>query len=254
VTDNVETPGEPQSVASAPRRAAWRTALDTIATIAIIVASAFIVRENLSGAGSVRLPAAPPTKKLAIPGETISIANAALKGSDNAPLVMIEFTDFQCPYCGRFARDIWPQIQKEYVDSGKVRLALRQLPLPIHSMARKAAVASLCAGSQGTFWPMHDSLFGDQANLDVASLEARASTLRLDQTQFKSCLADPATEHQIDVDVEYANKTLKVTGTPAFFFGRPQPDGRINILTTVAGAMPVEEFRKQIEAAVRMPH
>src|SRR6185436_20936742 len=92
-----------------------------------------------------------------VPNFDLTLAGAATKGRASAPLVMLEFSDFECPFCGRYSRETYPQVQREYVDTGKVRYVFRHTPIErIHPQAMKAAEAAECAGTQGKFWEMHD--------------------------------------------------------------------------------------------------
>ena len=145
-------------------------------------------------------------------------------GPANAPVTLVEFADFECPYCG----GLYPTLKlvgTNYAD--KVRFVFRQLPLSnIHPHAQKAAEASLCANEQQRFWEFHDSLFGDQAHLDVPSLQERAKTLKLDTAQFNACLDSGKMAAAIDKDREAAVKA-GVSSTPTMFInGRLLPGNR----------------------------
>ena len=123
-------------------------------------------------AGPLRVSPPPPV----IPSSVQSISDAAMKGSADAAVVLIEYADFQCPYCGQFARQILPEIEKRYVSTGKLRVVFRHMPLQeIHPQAVMAAETAECARQQGKFWQVHDALFADQ-RLDEASLVEKART------------------------------------------------------------------------------
>lgn len=118
----------------------------------------------------------------------MSLDGAATKGDRKAKVALIEYSDFQCPFCGRFARETLPQLDEKYVRPGKVLVAFRHLPLPIHALAQRAAEAAECAGQQNKFWLMHDFLFRDSGQLAESKLTSSAAGLGLNDGQFKACL------------------------------------------------------------------
>jgi protein-disulfide isomerase len=135
---------------------AWRSVLDVVTSVVLIGAAMIVVTNYLSR------PQRPGPR---VPSEPISIDSAATKGSSTAPVVMIAFADFQCPYCGRFTRDVLPALERDYITSGQVQYVYRHLPLSNHQYAVPAAHAAECAGASGQFWPMHDRLFATGAQL-----------------------------------------------------------------------------------------
>ena len=141
------------------------------------------------------------------------------QGAADAPVTIVEFSDFECPYCLAMFSTL-RTLKEEYGD--KIRLVFRQFPLnSIHPRAQKAAEASLCAADQGKFWEMHDSMFENQEDLEVSDLESRAEVLGLDVTRFQSCLSDAQHADRVKEDVA-AGTAAGVTGTPAIFVnGRP---------------------------------
>ena len=140
------------------------------------------------------------------------------KGSSDAPLTLIEFTDYQCPFCARWTSQTLPQLTEEYVKTGKVRLALLDLPLEsIHKQAFKAAEASHCAEEQGKFWEMHDRLFENHQALEPWS--AHAEAVGLDAAKFESCLASGKYADAVRRDMAQAQRA-GATGTPAFVLAR----------------------------------
>lgn len=164
-------------------------------------------------------------------------------GSPDAPITMVEFSDFQCPYCADYALETLPQIVENYVESGRVRYVFKDLPLPFHQHAQKAAEASRCAGAQDAFWPMHDLLFGYQAEWSVldeagalAAFVAYAGGLELDVKAFEACLVSGEFAQAVARDQGDA-KRLGVQAVPAFL---------INDRRT-AGAYPYTEFERLIE-------
>lgn len=155
-------------------------------------------------------------------------------GPDRAAVTIVEFSDFECPFCKR----IYPtlnQVMDEY--EGRVRLVFRQFPLhSLHPNAQKAAEASLCADDQGQFWEMHDAMFEESGGLNVTSLKARAAELGLDEDAFGSCLDSGRFAEQVATDVA-AGRALGVSGTPALFI-----NGRY-----LSGAQPFEVIARVID-------
>jgi protein-disulfide isomerase len=170
---------------------------------------------------------------LAEPRVDIATEGFPTRGPANAPVTMVEFSDFECPFCGRVAPTI-EKIKQIYGD--KVRLVFRQFPLQMHPHAAKAAEASLCARQQGKFWIMHDAMFGDQHNLGVDQLKAKAKSIGLDMAQFDQCLDNGKYADAVKSDIK-AGVIAGVSGTPAVFI-----NGRF-----VNGAQPYETFTKIID-------
>lgn len=168
-------------------------------------------------------------------------------GEEDAPVVIIEFSDFQCPFCKRFAEQTFPQLKRDYIDTGKVRFVFRDFPiLRIHPNAGLAALAAECADEQGSFWEMHDLLFARQAEWagsaqeQVRSLfEAYGRELGLEEEAFAQCLATERYGEEILKDLREGVEA-GVGGTPAFFINGEK----------LEGAWPYEKFREVIERAL----
>jgi protein-disulfide isomerase len=155
------------------------------------------------------------------------------RGADKAPIEMIEFSDFQCPFCQR-ANPTVEQVLKTYGD--KIRFVYRHYPLPNHPNARPAAEASACAEAQGKFWEYHDRLFANPTKLADADLKAHAAALGLDTAKFNSCVDNHQQKPGVDKDMA-DGEAVGVNGTPAFFI-----NGR-----AVEGAQPFEAFKRVID-------
>lgn len=175
------------------------------------------------------------------PAETarldISIDDDTVKGDKNAPVTIIEFSDFECPFCARFYENTLPQIIKEYVETGKVKFVYRDFPLSFHRNAQKAAEAAECAGEQGRYYEMHDKLFEEGVSGGVDSFKQYATDLSLDTAKFNDCLDSGKMEAEVQKDFSDGQKA-GVSGTPAFFI-----DG-----IPLSGAQPFEAFKQVIEA------
>jgi protein-disulfide isomerase len=148
-------------------------------------------------------------------------------GPDEAPVTIVEFSDFECPYCARVQPTL-EQVRAEFPDT--VRLVFRQFPLNMHANARKAAEASLCASDQGKFWEMHDLMFDEQKELTVAELKDKAGRLDLDQKTFDSCLDSGQHSRLVDQDLK-AGQVVGVTGTPAMFVNGRMLSGAVDFET-----------------------
>jgi protein-disulfide isomerase len=165
------------------------------------------------------------------------VANGPAKGPANAPVTIVEFSDFQCPFCSRLIPSI-QEVEKKYGD--KVRLVFRQYPLPMHPNAQKAAEASLCANDQGKFWQLHDAMFSNQNALGVDQLKAKAAELGLNADKFNKCLDSGEKVAIVQAD-QKDGQAAGVNGTPAIFI-----NGRF-----LNGAVPVDQITTVIDDELR---
>ncbi len=158
-------------------------------------------------------------------------------GNKDAPVTILEFSDFECPFCARFVDDTFPEIKREYIDTGKVLFVFKDFPLiNIHKDAFNAALAADCANEQGKFWEMHDLLFDNQRNLEKKDLKSYASKLKLDIAKFNSCLDSESYKDEISQDSAEATG-LGITGTPTFIINGRQ----------LKGAATFESFKEIID-------
>ena len=165
-------------------------------------------------------------------------------GRDDAPVTVVEFADYQCPFCRKFHSDTFAELKKNYIDTGKVRYVSRDLPLDFHPNAPGAAVAARCAGEQHKFWEMRDMMVVNAADLTTPSLMKYGQQISLDMTAFGACLNDKRYTAAIQKDVADAN-ALGISGTPSFVVGKTAKD-EINGVRIV-GAVPYSVFDTAIK-------
>jgi len=169
--------------------------------------------------------------------QNIEVGNAPSRGPKNAPVTIIAYSDFECPFCGRVVPTL-KQLEEEY--KGKIRVAFKHQPLNFHQNAKPAAMASMAAHEQGKFWEYHDKLFANQRALDRVSLDRYAEELKLDMGKFKAAMDSNKYDAQISADMAEATR-VGVNGTPSFFI-----NGR-----SLVGAQPVDAFKRVIDEELK---
>jgi len=202
----------------------------------------YVTRSQLQDLLSRAQPAAP--QKL-----IVSLDDDPMIGNPNAPVTIVESSDFECPFCARFHQQTLPLIMENYVETGAVNIVYRDFPIDsIHPNARIAHIASECADEQGMFWPYHDILFEMQSEWSglgsedvVGQVITYAEMLSLDAGAFTSCLGDPGIGAEIDADKSQGSR-YGASGTPAFFIGNAETGYEM-----VAGAKPFESFAQVID-------
>ncbi len=165
-------------------------------------------------------------------------------GRDDAPVTLVEFADYQCPFCRKFHSDTFVELKKNYIDTGKVRFVSRDLPLDFHPNAPGAALAAHCAGEQHKFWEIRDLMVANAADLTPDSLAKYGEKLNLDMPAFRSCLNDKKYNTAIQKDVTDAG-TLGISGTPSFVVGRTAKDQIDGV--RIVGAVPYSVFETAIK-------
>jgi protein-disulfide isomerase len=201
------------------------------------------IRKNLEQrpiAPAAAAPARPVDDKVsyAFPAGGFSV------GKDDAPLVLVEYTDYQCPFCQRFHNDSFAQIKTNYVDTGKIRYVSRDFPLPFHENAQRSAVAGRCAAEQGKYWELRHTMIVNASQLQPDKIVDYAQSASLDVEKFKACIASDKYKAAIDKDIAEGT-AAGVTGTPSFVLGRIQ-NGKIEGVRIV-GAMPYAQFDAKIQ-------
>jgi protein-disulfide isomerase len=196
-----------------------------------------VIRQLLERQPGSAAPGVQRTRTLRVDGKYVL-------GNSNAPLTIVEFTDYQCPYCREFEENTFGELRKQYIDTGKLRFVSRNLPLPGHPDAMRAAEAALCAGEQGWFWPMREALFRHQDLLSQAAVVDYARRFNIDTAAFQSCLESSG--HQADIlhDMDDA-KALEINGTPSFLVGKTTDSGVVGFVVT--GSLPFAQFESYLE-------
>jgi protein-disulfide isomerase len=189
------------------------------------------LRERLFAEAGVEIFLDPPRVEA-----SVSAANPS-RGPENAPIVLVEYTDYQCPFCSR-AQPTLTQLMERY--DGMILHVFKNLPLPMHQQAGLAAEASLCAADQGEFWELHDWLFANASNLSRETIGAQAASMQLDMERFAACLDEGTHREQVEEDAAEA-RSFGITGTPGFLV-----NGRV-----ITGAQPYEAFAAVIDDELR---
>jgi protein-disulfide isomerase len=185
--------------------------------------------EGLKASYNVKVDLAFPD----LPRIPVSVDDDPSMGPEGAPITIVQFAEYQCPYCGK-AGEALDQVMEKYGD--KVRMVYRDFPLSFHPRAIPAAIAANCAGDQDKYWEMHKLLMSDQRSLEDADLTAHATTLELDLARWNTCREDPAQAAEVQKDFE-DGQAAGVSGTPAFFING----------VMLSGAQPYSEFERIIE-------
>jgi protein-disulfide isomerase len=226
----------------------WRSSLDVLTSVVLIATALFLVKtsRNNRAALAIRGTAQPVTNESILPTPGASV------GSEAAPWTLVVFSDFECSYCGRFARELFPKLKAAYIHSGRIRFVFRHLPLiEKHPQAMGAAEIAECAGPAG-FWVAHDRFFSiaPPHQLDAKVLASVAKETGLTEKDLASCRAEGSSGRQrIAEDVDAA-KILGVRGTPAFFLGPSLGDGRMKVVSSWQGVRSWESLQASVESVV----
>jgi protein-disulfide isomerase len=204
------------------------------------------VQRDLEQVKASLLPAQPPPSPQVI---VLELENSPFKGLASAPVTLVEFTDYQCPFCVRHARDTLPSIEREYIVSGRLKYVLMDLPLEsIHPLAFKGAETAHCAGEQGKYWEMHDRLFANQQTL--ADWGNHAQAVGLDVTRFNTCMSSGRRAAQVRGHLTQARAT-GLNGTPSFAIGfTDTSSSTLKVEALFSGALPFESFKGHIERLI----
>jgi protein-disulfide isomerase len=168
----------------------------------------------------------------------------AMLGSKDAPITMVEFTDYQCPFCQRFHLGTFSELKKNYIDTGKVRFYSRDMPLDFHPNALRAAQAARCAADQGKFWSLRDVMGANPDKLDLDHILGFAGDLKIDTKQLRACVETEKYKDSVQNDVMEAMK-IGANGTPTFVIGKSTPEGVDGEL--MVGALPYQFFESKLK-------
>jgi len=215
----------------------------------LLVLSVFTGGFGLGGSSSTGAAVAVPSPDMAAPSPNTPSAGAAdmkvlsdddpFLGKKDAPVTIVEFSDYECPFCVRFYQQTLSQIKSNYVETGKAKFVYRDFPLSFHQQAELAAIAANCAGKQGKYFEFHDKIFnnGGAAGKSNADYKKWAQELKLDIAQWEECLREPAQKQEIQKDVRDGS-AAGVSGTPGFII-----NGKL-----ISGAQPFSVFQQVIDA------
>src|SRR5450631_2002759 len=183
-------------------------------------------------------PAAPqeeaPTK-----AKISDLSGVNMLGNRNAPLTIVEYTDYQCPFCQRFHVTAFAELKKAYIDTGKVRFFSKDMPLDFHPNAMRAAMAARCAGDQGKFWELRDTMGANPNSLDIEHIVGFAANLKMDTAALRACIDGGKFKERVQGDV-LEGMRIGANGTPTFIVGKSVGNGVDGEL--VVGAMPFQLF------------
>jgi protein-disulfide isomerase len=197
-------------------------------------------------AAAAPAPSAAPTPP-PLPA-SLPLTGLPMEGDNNAHVAVIEYTDFECPFCRRYAADTYPQIYANYVKTGKIRYYYHDFPLGFHAHAMPNAQAAHCAAEQGKFWEMHDVEFTDPLAASDDDLMTKAKSIGLDTDKFAACLKSQKFTNDIQDSINEGNK-IGVNATPTFYIGTVAADGSVvNVDKQVLGAEPYDNFKSAIDA------
>lgn len=206
---------------------------------ALVISLVFNFAGGSSGSGSgtiVKQPTQNAGSGVEVRSD-VDLEGVYFLGKENAPVKIIEFSDFQCPFCGRHYSQSHSQLVKEYVDTGKAVFYYKHFPLSFHPEAYPAALAYECAGEQDKNWEMHDKIFENQDAMSEASYKQWANDLGLNTAKFNECFDSDKYKEKIDADFNEGQE-LGVSGTPSFFINGVK----------VVGAQPYSAFKQVIDA------
>jgi protein-disulfide isomerase len=188
--------------------------------------------------------AAPPAPEQPTTAKITDLTGVNMLGRKEAPITIVEYTDYQCPFCQRFHVSAYPEIKKNYIDTGKVRFFSKDLPLDFHPNAMRAAMSARCAGEQGKFWELRDVMGQNPDKLDLDSIAGFAQNLKMDSVNLRACVNSNKYKDAIQADVVEAMK-IGATGTPTFIIGKSQGNGVDGDL--MLGALPFAEFDSKLK-------
>ena len=188
---------------------------------------------------------------MGIRATSLQLGNAPSRGAANAPLVLVEFSDYECPFCIRHFLQTMPELERQYIATGKLRYVFMDFPIDqLHPGALKAHEAARCSGEQGKFWEMHQRLFTPAGTHGQDRLKTLASELGLDRAKFDACLDSGKMQGPVRASVDRATQ-LGADGTPQLYLGVADANGSFRIIRSIRGALPFEQIKQQIEGLLK---
>jgi protein-disulfide isomerase len=189
-------------------------------------------------------PAGAPQEEAPTRAKIADLSGVAMLGSPVAPLTIVEYTDYQCPYCQRFHVTAFAELKKAYIDTGKARFFSKDMPLDFHPNAMRAAMAARCAGEQGKFWELRDTMGANPNSLDMEHIVNFAADLKMDTAALRVCIDSGKYKERVQGDVLEAMR-IGASGTPTFVVGKSVGNGVDGEL--VVGAMPFQMFDAKLK-------
>ena len=174
----------------------------------------------------------------------VNLEGFAMLGSKDAPITVVEFTDYQCPFCQRFHLATFGELKKNYIDTGKVRFYSRDMPLDFHPNALRAAQAARCGGEQGQFWSLRNTMGANPDKLDMEHILGFAADLKMDPAKLRACVESEKYKESVETDVMEAMK-IGATGTPTFVIGKSTTEGVDG--EVMIGALPYQMFDAKLK-------
>jgi protein-disulfide isomerase len=179
----------------------------------------------------------------------IALENRAMLGDREAPLTLIEFTDYECPFCKKFSINSLDVIKKKYIKTGKLKLYVKELPLEFHKNARKLAELALCSGKQNKYWQVRKAIFSKQGEITASNFENYITDLGIEINSVRKCLDEGFYDAQIEKDITDASD-IGISATPWFLLGKYDKNGNFDGIQ-IKGAQPTGNFVKEIEAMLQ---
>lgn len=202
-------------------------------------------RRFLLAAALVACLGLPAAAQYSPPPVRMKVASPFVLGKADAPLTMIEFSDYECSFCQRYHATAFNEIKRAYIDTGKLRYVIRDFPLPFHKNAIHAARATRCAAEQGRYWEMRSALFANYERLDVDAMVGMGRDLKLDADAMRACINASRNDPGIRKDLT-DGQAAGVNSTPTFVIGRSQGDSVEGAL--LVGAHPFDAYKSKLDA------
>ena len=228
-----------------------KATLDTFVTVVLGVAAVVLVWRALSPPTRSEASGRPPSVEQ-VESERLSTALASepTVGTRTAPVVVIEYSDFECPFCARYSADTYPKIEKNFLGTGRVQYVFRNFPMErIHPSALPAAEAARCAHREGEHLEMREYLFAHGRALGISNWADVASTLGLSVSRFTHCMSNHSALNEVEAEKRDAAR-FGVKSTPTFLFGRKLPNGEVQITSRLLGAAPYDVFKDELDRLV----